>query len=90
VKGATHSWLLKDPETMPGIVFELMKGELGTAVLRARLKAGIDSDDRGDVDRSPAFYTEDSLAVAITPKQSWHDDATVHRQPRYAWRTTRD
>ncbi|MBA2283606.1 MAG: alpha/beta hydrolase [Actinomycetota bacterium] len=90
VEGATHSWLLKDPESMPGIVFELMKGELGTAVLRAKLKAGIDSGDRSEIDQSPAFYDPDSLAVALTPHQPWHDDAGLHRKARYTWRIGRD
>jgi len=86
VHGATHSWVLKDPESMPAIVHELMKGRLGTAVLKARLNAGLDGDaDRAEIDANRAFYAEDSLAVALTPRQEWHDEEKFHRAPRYRW-----
>src|SRR3546814_1275254 len=29
VRGATHSWLLKDPETLPAIIMSLITGRLG-------------------------------------------------------------
>ncbi len=91
VEGASHSWLLKDPEAMPAIVHELMKGRLGTAVLKARLAAGLDHDaERADVDASPTFYDPDALAVALTPRQAWHDDERLHRSPRYRFRVERE
>ena len=91
VHGATHSWLLKDPEAMPAIVHELMKGRLGTAVLKARLDAGIDGDTpRSEIETSGRFYAPDALVVALTPRQSWHDDARLHRAPRYRWHIERD
>jgi pimeloyl-ACP methyl ester carboxylesterase len=86
VEGASHSWLLKDPEAMPAIVHELMRGRLGTAVLRAKGRAGLDaSAPPGDVEASPWFYEVDGLARALTPEQVWHDDETLHRAPRYRW-----
>jgi pimeloyl-ACP methyl ester carboxylesterase len=42
VHGATHSWLLQDPETLPAIVRELQAGELGAACARAVAAAGLD------------------------------------------------
>lgn len=91
VHGATHSWLLKDPEAMPAILHELMKGRLGTAVLKARLEAGHDHDaTRAELERSPLFYDEGALAVTLTPRQEWRDDATLHRAPRYRWHVERD
>ena len=86
VEGATHSWLLKDPEAMPAIVHELMRGRLGTAVLRAKGRAGLDVDaTAAEVDGAAFFYEPGSLAVALTPSQAWHDDETLHRSPRYRW-----
>lgn len=91
VHGASHSWLLKDPEAMPAIMHELMRGRLGTAVLRARLRAGIDHDaDRRELDSSPELYDDDALAVALTPRQEWRDDAQLHRAPRYRWHVERE
>ena len=54
VDGATHSWLLKDPEAMPAIVHELMRGRLGTAVLRAKGRAGLDADASARARSTPA------------------------------------
>jgi pimeloyl-ACP methyl ester carboxylesterase len=86
VHGATHSWVLKDPEAMPAIVHELMRGRLGTAVLKARLRAGLDGGvARAEIDANPAFYTADSLVVALTPRQVWRDEEQFHRAPRYRW-----
>jgi len=91
VHGASHSWLLKDPEAMPAIVHELMKGRLGTAVLRARLQAGLELDaPRAAVDASEVFYDPAALAVQLTPTQAWRDDARLHRAPRYAWHVERE
>jgi pimeloyl-ACP methyl ester carboxylesterase len=90
VDGAAHSWLLRDPEAMPAIVHQLMRGRLGTAVLKAKLDAGLDVDATpAEVDACPGFYALDSLAVALTPPQRWHDDETLHRAPRYRWHVER-
>jgi pimeloyl-ACP methyl ester carboxylesterase len=86
VEGASHSWLLKDPEAMPAIVHELMRGRLGTAVLRAKGRAGLDTTATPEeVEASSWFYDRDSLVVALTPEQRWHDDETFHRAPRFRW-----
>lgn len=86
VEGATHSWLLKDPEAMPAIVHELMRGSLGTAVLRAKGRAGLDAAaSAAEVEASPYFYEPSSLVSALTPAQTWRDDDTLHRAPRYRW-----
>ena len=91
VEGATHSWLLKDPEAMPAIVHELMKGRLGTALLRAKGRAGLDADASAElVEASSWFYAPDSLAIALTPEQSWRDEEEIHRAPRYRWRREMD
>jgi pimeloyl-ACP methyl ester carboxylesterase len=91
VEGATHAWLLKDPEAMPAIVHELMRGRLGTAVLRAKGRAGLDNDASAeDVEASGWFYEPGSLVVALTPQQEWLDDDTLHRAPRYRWHLDRD
>lgn len=91
VHGATHSWLLKDPEAMPAIVHELMRGRLGTAVLSARLAGGLDHDaTRADCEASEAFYEPRALAVTLTPRQDWRDDPRIHRAPRYHWHVERD
>ena len=56
VHGGSHSWLLKDPESLPAIIHRLMQGRLGTAVLKAILDAGIDPNDATDDEIESAFY----------------------------------
>ena len=91
VHGATHSWLLKDPEAMPAIVHQLMRGRLGTAILRARLAGGLDfHEPRSALETSPVLYDPDALAVALTPRQDWRDEERLHRAPRFRWHVERD
>ncbi|MGH9273442.1 MAG: alpha/beta fold hydrolase [Acidimicrobiales bacterium] len=85
VKGATHSWLLKDPETLPSIMHALMRGRLGTAVLKTRLKHGLDFDATDD-EVEAALYEPDALVLELTPRQHFHDTEDLHHAPRYRWR----
>lgn len=85
VQGGTHSWLLKDPETLPAIMHALMKGRLGTAVLKARLQHGLDVDATDD-EIDAAMYDPGALVLELTPKQRFVDVEDLHRPPRYRWR----
>jgi pimeloyl-ACP methyl ester carboxylesterase len=86
VRRATHSWILKDPETLPAIMLALMRGRLGTAVLRAKITRGIDPHDTTDDEVEAALYAPDAVALELTPKQRHHDTEDLHRPPRYRWR----
>jgi len=85
VKGGSHSWLLKDPETMPGIMHALMRGRLGTAVLKVKLERGVDPVDATDDEVEAALYAPDALVLELTPRQRVHDTEDLHRPPRYSW-----
>ena len=85
VKGGSHSWLLKDPETMPAIMHALMRGRLGTAVLKAQLERGVDPVDATDDEVEAALYAPDALVLELTPRQRVHDTEDLHRPPRYTW-----
>jgi pimeloyl-ACP methyl ester carboxylesterase len=84
VRGASHSWLLKDPETLPAILLQLMSGRLGTAVLKAKLSHGIDVDASAD-EVEDALYAPDALVLELTPRQERADGPDLHRPPRYRW-----
>ncbi len=86
VKGGSHSWLLKDPETLPAIMHALMRGRLGTAVLRAQLERGVDPVDATDDEVEAALYAPDALVLELTPRQRIHDTEDLHRPPRYTWK----
>lgn len=85
VRGATHSWLLKDPETLPAIMHALMRGRLGTAVLKVKLSHGVDLDAT-DEELEDALFPPGALIRELTPKQRHHDTEDLHRPPRYRWR----
>jgi pimeloyl-ACP methyl ester carboxylesterase len=86
VKGGSHSWLLKDPETMPGIMHTLMRGRLGTAVLKAKLAKGVDPVDATDDEVEAALYAPDALVLELTPRQRHLDTESLHKPPRFTWR----
>jgi pimeloyl-ACP methyl ester carboxylesterase len=97
VHGASHSWLLQDPETLPAIVRELLAGDLGAACARAVLDAGLDP-------AAPLSAVDDAFAPAGTllrllgPPEAGHparaggDHRRPHpapRRPHYTWTRTR-
>ena len=85
VHKASHSWLLKDPEALPAVMLELMKGRLGTARLKALLEAGIDPNGASVEEIESAFFAPDALVARLTPDQPWDDREELHHRPRYRW-----
>ena len=83
VHGASHSWLLKDPESLPAIMHALMKGRLGTAVLKTRLQHGLDLDASVE-EVEASLYEPGALVLELTPEQ-FHDTEAMHR-PRDRWK----
>lgn len=81
VHRAGHSWLLKDPETLPAIVSELLDGRLGTAIRQAITAAGAGSVD----DLEAVLYEPDSAVLELTPELTYTRLREVHRAPRYRW-----
>ena len=91
VHGGSHSWLLKDPESLPAIMHRLMRGRLGTAVLKAILDGGVDPNGATDEQIESIFYTPDSLAVRLTPEDHEFEDLEeYHRRPRYRFTVNMD
>jgi pimeloyl-ACP methyl ester carboxylesterase len=85
VRGASHSWLLKDPETLPAILHQLMGGRLGTAVLKAQLDRGVDPVDATAEEVEAVLYEPDALVLELTPRHQRTDGPDLHRPPRYRW-----
>jgi pimeloyl-ACP methyl ester carboxylesterase len=85
VHGATHSWVLQDPETLPAIVRELLSGHLGAARTAAILAAGLDpTASLGAVDQ--AFAPEGTLVRLLAPPdRSLPSPPRPPRQPHYRW-----
>jgi hypothetical protein len=88
VHGATHSWLLQDPDTLPAVVRELLDGDLGAACARAVLEAGLDpAAPLAAVDA--AFAPAGTLLRLLGPPDQGPRPAPAPRQPYYTWTRTR-
>jgi pimeloyl-ACP methyl ester carboxylesterase len=82
VKGASHSWLLKDPETLPAIVAELLDGRLGAAIRQTITAAGAESVD----DLEAIMFEPGAPILEFTPELSFTKLDDSHRRPRYTWK----
>lgn len=86
VHGATHSWLLRDPETMPAIVAELLEGSLGDIIRLALAVEGapIGVDDTiEEIERT--LYRPGALIHSLTPALEFETTHVRRRRPTYRW-----
>src|SRR5439155_22847125 len=69
VHGASHSWLLRDPETMPAIVAELLEGSLGDVIRLAMTVEGlpIDTIEETIADVERVLYVQNARGHELTP-----------------------
>jgi pimeloyl-ACP methyl ester carboxylesterase len=67
LRGAGHSWMLKDPETLPAIVGRLLQGRLGNAYEQALIDAGLDPASATTADIEGAMYEPGALATKLSP-----------------------
>lgn len=85
VHGATHSWPLKDPNTMPGIVSELLEDALGEACRLAVTREGLplEVEDLGQIEA--VLCRPDALVFDLTPELRFEHNRAVQGTPRYRW-----
>jgi hypothetical protein len=84
IKGGTHSWLLKDPESFPAIMGALVRGRIGDAYEAALVDAGLDPATATTAEIEEAFYAPDARVRALTPELAWAR-SDRRSQPRYDW-----
>jgi pimeloyl-ACP methyl ester carboxylesterase len=84
VRKGGHSWMLRDPETLPAIVAELLRGRLGDAIRDCIGAAGAESRD----ELESIFYEPDAPILALTPAPSAAPVNEVPVLPRYRWTIT--
>jgi pimeloyl-ACP methyl ester carboxylesterase len=84
VKGGTHSWVLKDPETLPAIIAALLDGPLARVRAAALGAAGLRPDATpAEVER--AFLGPHALVRRLTPAPEFRNGRLHHHEPRYEW-----
>ena len=85
VEGGRHSWLLKDPETLPAILRELFDSDKARADrVRDFAAAGLAPDASMD-EIEAAFYDEDAPILALTPDMDLSGLSIGPRRPRFRW-----
>ena len=89
VHGAGHSWPLRDPETLPAIVAELMGAELGAAIRDGLRGAGLTATEPTLEDVEGVCYTPNARVFSLQPATGRRTVVGRHRRPKYRWTTTR-
>jgi hypothetical protein len=85
VRGAGHSWLLRDPETMPAIVAQLLESGLDDACRAALRRAGVRKKNPTPAEVEAALYESDARIFALTPLIEASHVGGRHHRPGYRW-----
>lgn len=89
VEGGTHSWLLKDPETLPAILRQMFDHPDSVAA-RTRSFAELGLAPDASIDEiEAAFYDDDAVVLALTPEIDLDAIVPGPRKPRYRWHVDR-
>jgi pimeloyl-ACP methyl ester carboxylesterase len=89
VERAGHSWLLRDPETLPAIMAELLAGPLGDGIRRSLRSAGLRRRDPTIADIERVCYRDDARVFFLAPADARRKVVGRHRRPKYRWRVER-
>jgi pimeloyl-ACP methyl ester carboxylesterase len=84
VKGGTHSWVLKDPETLPAIIAQLLDGPLARVRAAALGASGLRADATPDQVEG-AFLGPHAWVRRLTPPLEMRTGSDRHHQARYSW-----
>ena len=89
IEHAGHSWILRDPETLPAIIAELLASELGDSIRSSLRAAGVRRRYPTLEDVERVCYRADPPIFALTPADSAAKVIGRHRRPRYRWHIER-
>jgi len=85
IERAGHSWILRDPETLPAIMAELLADGLGDGIRTSLRSAGVRKKYPTLSDVEAVCYDEGARVFALTPARSGRTVVGRHRRPRYSW-----
>ena len=89
VDRAGHSWILRDPETLPAIIAELLATELGAGIRATLRAAGLRKKQPSISDIEAVCYRPGARVFALAPADSRRKVVGRHRSPKYRWRVER-
>ncbi len=85
VDGANHCWPLRDPETLPAIVGDLLHGPLGEAYRQSVRDLGLDPDVATLQQVDDAFFVPHAPIRKMTPPLEFAKVGTRRRKPAYRY-----
>ena len=91
IEHAGHSWILRDPETLPAIVAELLAAELGDGIRSSLRAAGVAAAGiRRSTTSSGVCYRPGRAGLRPRRRPTLGARSSVGTAgPRYRWRTER-
>jgi pimeloyl-ACP methyl ester carboxylesterase len=84
IHGGTHSWVLKDPETLPAVIDELLDGPLARVRAAILGAAGL-APGATPEEMELAFLAPHALLRRLTPAPELRTGRQRHRRARYHW-----
>mgnify|MGYP001022624153 FL=1 len=87
IRDGRHSWLLRDPETLPAIVAQLLPGDLGDACRGALVAEGLDPHESAPDRIEAALYPPAAKVFTLSPHRQVTTIAGRHHRPRFRWTT---
>jgi pimeloyl-ACP methyl ester carboxylesterase len=85
IEGANHCWPLRDPETLPAIVAELLHGPMGEAYRNAVRDLGLDPDTATLAEVEEAAYVRHAAIRTMTPPLEFTNLTARRRKPSYRY-----
>lgn len=85
IDGANHCWPLRDPETLPAIVADLLQGPLGTAYRDAVRDLGLDPDRATLQEVEAKAYVPHAAIRGMTPPLEFARLTARRRKPAFAY-----
>ena len=86
IERAGYSWILRDPETLPAVMNQLMDGEVGKRCRRRLRAAGLRKKQPTVAEIEQVCYEPDARVFTLTPHR---EDAEIpdgrHHRPHYRW-----
>ena len=89
IEGGGHSWILRDPETLPAVIAELLAAELGESIRISLRSAGLDQEFPTLEDVERVCYQPDARIFSLSPSGRSSKVVGRHRKPKYSWHTDR-
>jgi pimeloyl-ACP methyl ester carboxylesterase len=84
IEGGTHSWVLKDPETLPAIIAQLLDGPLARVRAAALGAAGLTPAATPE-QIEEVFLGPHAWVRRLTPPMQFRTGPEQHRRARYRW-----